>query len=350
VRSERRCVDRSRSPLLCHNHPLQRGVQGTEALCHCTAEILLWICRNCVTQSGKASWRTAFQSWQDAGEIHTRRGEFPLVVSQYFETWLTLKNGTMFRQTFKWVPTSEGRPPLSAAIHSNELILRYLLVAHDAKLSRSITHFMMFKFPQWFISNCVPISATRISVRTVPRFGALAFEERRMLRNNEECTPSNIVEYCSRIDEMSWACSTHSNNTNCIQFRLKIFMERYHLTNNSLSEKSHASEHSHSHITNFFFCLLYDIQITLWCFKRLNFQVNFHSERTFLHMKCHAKFEVFTAMKILFVVFWFVTPCSDVVEHQLFGGPWYLHLQGEMQKTWIFTAVKTSNLASRNTI
>jgi hypothetical protein len=49
------------------------------------------------------------------------------------------------------------------------------------------------------------------------------------------------------------------------------------------------------------------------------------------------------------VVFRAVTPCSDVVGYQCFGGPCCLHLQGEdgvtMQRTtnWIFISVKTSN-------
>jgi hypothetical protein len=30
------------------------------------------------------------------------------------------------------------------------------------------------------------------------------------------------------------------------------------------------------------------------------------------------------------VVFWVMTPCSDVVGHQRFGGPCCLHLQGEV--------------------
>jgi hypothetical protein len=39
------------------------------------------------------------------------------------------------------------------------------------------------------------------------------------------------------------------------------------------------------------------------------------------------KFEVFTAMKIHEATLWAVTPCSDVVGHQRFGGPYCLHLQ-----------------------
>jgi hypothetical protein len=29
-------------------------------------------------------------------------------------------------------------------------------------------------------------------------------------------------------------------------------------------------------------------------------------------------------------VFWVVTPCIAAVGYQRFGGPWYLHLQGEV--------------------
>jgi len=40
-------------------------------------------------------------------------------------------------------------------------------------------------------------------------------------------------------------------------------------------------------------------------------------------------FELLTVMKIQIEVFWVVTPCSDVVRCQRFGGPCCLHLQGE---------------------
>jgi len=33
------------------------------------------------------------------------------------------------------------------------------------------------------------------------------------------------------------------------------------------------------------------------------------------------------------VVFWFVTPCSSVVEYQSFGGLFCLYLQGEVSET-----------------
>jgi hypothetical protein len=49
-----------------------------------------------------------------------------------------------------------------------------------------------------------------------------------------------------------------------------------------------------------------------------------------------ARFEVFTTTKIHVVVFWVVTPCIHVVEYQCFGGPCYVHLQGEakMEVGW----------------
>jgi len=34
-------------------------------------------------------------------------------------------------------------------------------------------------------------------------------------------------------------------------------------------------------------------------------------------------------MKIQVAVFWVVTPCRNVVGYQRFGGPCWLHLQGE---------------------
>jgi hypothetical protein len=39
--------------------------------------------------------------------------------------------------------------------------------------------------------------------------------------------------------------------------------------------------------------------------------------------------EIFTAMKIQFLVFWVMTPCVNVVGN-CFGGPCGLHLQGEV--------------------
>jgi len=39
-----------------------------------------------------------------------------------------------------------------------------------------------------------------------------------------------------------------------------------------------------------------------------------------------ARFEVFTTVKIQFVVFWLIAPCSVVVGYQSFGGPCCLHL------------------------
>jgi hypothetical protein len=49
-----------------------------------------------------------------------------------------------------------------------------------------------------------------------------------------------------------------------------------------------------------------------------------------VNMLHYMRFDVFTAVKIQVNVFWVVTPYSDVVEHQCFGGPCCLHLQGEM--------------------
>jgi len=37
-------------------------------------------------------------------------------------------------------------------------------------------------------------------------------------------------------------------------------------------------------------------------------------------------FEIFTATKIQVVVFWVMTPCSDVVGYQRFGAPCWLRL------------------------
>jgi len=42
----------------------------------------------------------------------------------------------------------------------------------------------------------------------------------------------------------------------------------------------------------------------------------------------HSAFEVFMAVKIKFVVFWFIAPCRVVVGYQPFGGPCCFHLQG----------------------
>jgi hypothetical protein len=42
-----------------------------------------------------------------------------------------------------------------------------------------------------------------------------------------------------------------------------------------------------------------------------------------------AGFGVFTAMRIQVVVFWVMTPCSDVVGYQYFGGPCWLHFDRE---------------------
>jgi hypothetical protein len=39
------------------------------------------------------------------------------------------------------------------------------------------------------------------------------------------------------------------------------------------------------------------------------------------------RFEIFTAMKIQIVIFWVVTPCSNMVGYQRFGGPCCFHLQ-----------------------
>jgi hypothetical protein len=39
--------------------------------------------------------------------------------------------------------------------------------------------------------------------------------------------------------------------------------------------------------------------------------------------------EVFTAIKTQIVVFWILTPCSDLIGYRRFGGLCYLHLQTE---------------------
>jgi hypothetical protein len=44
-----------------------------------------------------------------------------------------------------------------------------------------------------------------------------------------------------------------------------------------------------------------------------------------------ARFDVTTATKINGTIFWVVTPCTDVVAHQRFGGRCWLHLQGEVK-------------------
>jgi hypothetical protein len=40
------------------------------------------------------------------------------------------------------------------------------------------------------------------------------------------------------------------------------------------------------------------------------------------------------------IFFWLVTPCSDVVGYQYFGGPCCLHLQGAVTWTWNFNQVQ----------
>jgi hypothetical protein len=42
------------------------------------------------------------------------------------------------------------------------------------------------------------------------------------------------------------------------------------------------------------------------------------------------RLEVFTPMKIQVMVFWVVTPCSNMVGYQRFEGFSYLHFQGEI--------------------
>jgi hypothetical protein len=49
-----------------------------------------------------------------------------------------------------------------------------------------------------------------------------------------------------------------------------------------------------------------------------------------------SRLEVFMAVNIQIKVFWIVTPCSDVVGYQRFGGSCCLHVQGEEKKRWYF--------------
>jgi hypothetical protein len=48
---------------------------------------------------------------------------------------------------------------------------------------------------------------------------------------------------------------------------------------------------------------------------------------------CYTRLEILM-MKIQIVVFRLMTPCSDVVEYQRFGGSCCLHLQGEVTYTY----------------
>jgi hypothetical protein len=45
-------------------------------------------------------------------------------------------------------------------------------------------------------------------------------------------------------------------------------------------------------------------------------------------------FDIFRAVKFQVAVFWVVTPCSDVVGYQRFGGPYCLYFQGKMSGAW----------------
>jgi hypothetical protein len=63
------------------------------------------------------------------------------------------------------------------------------------------------------------------------------------------------------------------------------------------------------------------------------------SPGTFGYTLVHARFEVF--MKIQFVVFCIVAPCSVVAAYQRFGAPCCLHFQG-----WRFTARSSETMAS----
>jgi hypothetical protein len=49
------------------------------------------------------------------------------------------------------------------------------------------------------------------------------------------------------------------------------------------------------------------------------------------HRHKKGRLKVFMAMKIQVMVFWVLTPCSDVVGYQIFRGPYYLQLQGEVK-------------------
>jgi hypothetical protein len=57
-----------------------------------------------------------------------------------------------------------------------------------------------------------------------------------------------------------------------------------------------------------------------------------HYERVSL-----SRFEAFTTVKFQVEIFWVLTPCSFVVRYKSFGGPFCLHLQGEV-KRWYPTA------------
>jgi len=50
-----------------------------------------------------------------------------------------------------------------------------------------------------------------------------------------------------------------------------------------------------------------------------------------------ARFEVFTAMKILVVVFWVVTPCCHVAGYLRFRGPLWRWKQHDPPKRWYLT-------------
>jgi hypothetical protein len=58
----------------------------------------------------------------------------------------------------------------------------------------------------------------------------------------------------------------------------------------------------------------------------INCGINFDSEVNvlFVYRKSHH----FIPMYFIYVMFfWVITPCSDVIEYQCFGGPCCLHLQ-----------------------
>jgi hypothetical protein len=58
----------------------------------------------------------------------------------------------------------------------------------------------------------------------------------------------------------------------------------------------------------------------------------------------HLRGEVSGAwIEIQVVIFWVVTPCTDVVAYQGFGGAWCLHFQGEKK---IDAALSPENLVS----
>jgi hypothetical protein len=54
------------------------------------------------------------------------------------------------------------------------------------------------------------------------------------------------------------------------------------------------------------------------------------------------RFEIFRAMKVQAAVFRIVTPCSDVVEYQVFGGPRCLHLHGTHDVSAVLITQKTT--------